>query len=62
MAIWSASCAARRRGIGAQDWGAGRLLNAQDRRVDVIARNLDDFDDLSQPLLTIDRAVPLDRL
>jgi len=48
------------RGLKARDWGAGRLLNAQDRRVEVIARSLDDIADLSAPLLTIDRAVPLD--
>ena len=45
------------RGLKAQDWGAGKLLNAQDRRVEgtpVLP------DDLSRPIVTVERAVPLD--
>mgnify|MGYP000689938318 CR=1 FL=1 len=45
------------RGLKAQDWGAGALLNAQDRRiagVPVLPR------DLAQPIETVTRAVPLD--
>ncbi len=45
------------RGLKAQDWGAGKLLNAQDRRVEgVVALPAD----ISQPIVTVDRAVPLD--
>jgi carnitine 3-dehydrogenase len=45
------------RGLKAQDWGAGKLLNAQDRRVEgQIALP----DDLDQPLVTVARAIPLD--
>ncbi len=48
------------RALKAQDWGAGAVLNAQDRRVK--AEALPDLDraDLSQPILTLARAVPLD--
>ncbi|MBK0326703.1 carnitine 3-dehydrogenase [Rhodobacteraceae bacterium F11138] len=48
------------RALKAQDWGAGAVLNAQDRRIkadvlpDLIAAQPD------QPLLTLSRAVPLD--
>jgi len=45
------------RGLKAQDWGAGRLLNAQDARVagpPVLP------DDLGRPIVTLERAVPLD--
>jgi len=45
------------RGLKAQDWGAGQLLNAQDRRVEG-AIGLPD--DLSKPIVTVARAVPLD--
>ncbi|SIT83565.1 carnitine 3-dehydrogenase [Yoonia rosea] len=45
------------RGLKAQDWGAGKLLNAQDRRVEG-AIGLPD--DLGQPIVTVERAVPLD--
>ena len=45
------------RGLKAQDWGAGKLLNEQDRRVEG-AIGLPD--DLGQPIVTIERAVPLD--
>ena len=48
------------RGLKAQDWGAGRILNAQDARVTMIANSIDDVADLSQPILTVKRAVPLD--
>ncbi|WP_108815337.1 carnitine 3-dehydrogenase [Loktanella sp. Alg231-35] len=45
------------RGLKAQDWGAGKLLNEQDRRVEgAVALP----DDLNQPIVTVDRAVPLD--
>jgi carnitine 3-dehydrogenase len=45
------------RGLKAQDWGAGKLLNAQDRRVEgVIALP----DDISKPIVTVERAIPLD--
>jgi carnitine 3-dehydrogenase len=45
------------RGLKAQDWGAGALLNAQDRRIE---GTIGLPDDLSKPIVTIDRAVPLD--
>ncbi len=45
------------RGLKAQDWGAGKLLNAQDRRVEgVICLP----DDLGTPIVTVERAIPLD--
>ena len=45
------------RGLKAQDWGAGALLNAHDRRVEG-AVGLPA--DLSRPIQTVARAVPLD--
>ncbi|MGJ8621622.1 MAG: carnitine 3-dehydrogenase [Yoonia sp.] len=45
------------RGLKAKDWGAGALLNAQDRRIDGAVTLPDD---LSQPVVTVSRAVPLD--
>ncbi|HEV8033426.1 carnitine 3-dehydrogenase [Yoonia sp.] len=45
------------RGLKAQNWGAGKLLNAQDRRVEG-AIGLPD--DLGKPIVTVERAVPLD--
>ncbi|SFS02349.1 carnitine 3-dehydrogenase [Yoonia litorea] len=45
------------RGLKAQDWGAGKLLNAQDRRVAGVPTLPDD---ISQPIVTVERAVPLD--
>ena len=45
------------RGLKAQDWGAGALLNAQDRRVEGV---ISLPDDLSKPIVTVARAVPLD--
>lgn len=48
------------RGLKAQDWGAGALLNAQDARISALPETLGDVHDLSRPILTVDRAVPLD--
>jgi carnitine 3-dehydrogenase len=45
------------RGLKAQNWGAGKLLNAQDKRVEGAVKLPDD---LSQPLVTVSRAIPLD--
>ena len=45
------------RGLKAQDWGAGALLNAQDQR---IAGKPVLPDNLSNPIITVERAVPLD--
>ena len=45
------------RGLKAQDWGAGKLLNAQDKRVEGDVRLPDH---VSAPLVTVARAVPLD--
>ncbi len=46
------------RGLKARDWGAGKLLNAQDKRM--LSLPGLDIADLSQPILTVERAVPLD--
>lgn len=43
------------RGLKAQDWGAGALLNTWDA-----PRQTPDDPDVSQPILTVARAVPLD--
>jgi len=51
------------RALKANDWGAGALLNAHDagRRSAVgLSGGLEDIGDLSQPILVLDRAVPLD--
>ena len=48
------------RGLKARDFGAGALLNAQDRRVNTLPQTLDEIDDLSRPILTVARAIPLD--
>ncbi len=48
------------RGLKAQNWGAGKLLRAQDKRTERLALTLDDVADLSRPITTVDRAVPLD--
>ena len=48
------------RGLKAQNWGAGKLLNAQDKRISQLPERLADIVDLSQPILTVDRAVPVD--
>ena len=45
------------RGLKAQDFGAGALLNAQDKRIAAPAAMPDD---LSKPVVTIRRAIPLD--
>lgn len=45
------------------DWGAGAVLNAQDKRlraVDPLGAALDEIEDLSQPILTLSTAVPID--
>ncbi len=51
------------RALKAQNWGAGALLKAQDVaqvRGTVLAARADDIDDVSQPIVTGQRAVPLD--
>jgi carnitine 3-dehydrogenase len=48
------------RGLKTQDWGAGALLNAQDARMSALPESLDAVPDLTAPILTADRAVPLD--
>ena len=48
------------RGLKAQNWGSGKLLNAQDKRISRLPETLDDVADLSKPVVTVDRAVPLD--
>jgi len=50
------------RALKAQDWGAGALLNAQDKalaRGSVLAAELAQID-ISRPIITVQRAVPLD--
>ena len=44
------------RGLKARDWGAGKLLNAQDVRIGTASVDLD----AAAPIVTVDRAVPLD--
>lgn len=51
------------RTLKARDWGAGAVLNRHDAALNqnwAIPNTLQDVDDLSQPVKTIDRAVPLD--
>ncbi|MFY1706136.1 carnitine 3-dehydrogenase [Tritonibacter scottomollicae] len=51
------------RALGANDWGAGALQNAHDSarmQAAGLARNIDDVADISQPILTQSRTVPLD--
>jgi carnitine 3-dehydrogenase len=51
------------RALKANDWGAGALLRAQDARLRPaagLAGGIDDIGDLGQPILVLDRAVPLD--
>ncbi len=49
------------RALKAQDWGAGALLNAQDKaQGGVLSIGLDQIGDISQPIVTVQRAVPLD--
>ncbi len=51
------------RALKMQKWGAGEVLNAQERALragTVLAARADDLEDVSQPILTIRRTVPLD--
>lgn len=51
------------RALKAQGWGAGALLNAQDTaqaKGTVLAARAEQIDDISQPIVTVRRAVPLD--
>ncbi|MEO9780059.1 MAG: carnitine 3-dehydrogenase [Sedimentitalea sp.] len=51
------------RALKGQDWGAGALLNKQDARLRAggpLTGGVDQIGDLSQPILTLSRAVPLD--
>ncbi|MEX0287366.1 MAG: carnitine 3-dehydrogenase [Paracoccaceae bacterium] len=51
------------RALKAQDYGAGALLNAHDRATaqgTVLSASIDEIGDLSQPIPTLRRAVPLD--
>ncbi|MEL6960188.1 MAG: thioesterase family protein, partial [Pseudomonadota bacterium] len=48
------------RALKARDWGAGAVLNAQDAARGGVAERLDQIEDPTQPVLTLDRAVPLD--
>ncbi len=51
------------RALKHENWGAGAVLNAQDGRLKRgtdLARTVDEIADLSQPVLTLARAVPLD--
>lgn len=53
------------RALGAKDWGAGALLNAHDTTLlegAGLVCDIDALEDLSQPLLTLNRCVPLDWL
>ncbi|MGR3633489.1 MAG: carnitine 3-dehydrogenase [Limimaricola soesokkakensis] len=57
--IRDANLVAILRGLKARDWGAGRLLNAAERRIGGAPRSLDALS-LTSPLPTGARAVPLD--
>ena len=51
------------RSLKARDWGAGAVLNEHDRTLNqnwAVATALHDLDDLSKPVKTVDRAVPID--
>ena len=51
------------RALSANDWGAGALQNAHDKRRQAeagLASVVDEVADLSQPILTLNRTVPLD--
>lgn len=48
------------RGLKAQDSGAGTLLNAQDNRINKMPQSIGEIDNLSKPVVTVHRAVPLD--
>jgi carnitine 3-dehydrogenase / betainyl-CoA thioesterase len=51
------------RALKAQDWGAGALLNQQDKALaqgSVLAARADEIADPGQPIVTVRRAVPLD--
>ncbi|MCR8828135.1 carnitine 3-dehydrogenase [Pseudosulfitobacter koreensis] len=51
------------RALKAQDWGAGALMNAQEatlRAASPTGTRIDQMADVSTPLLTVHRAVPLD--
>lgn len=53
------------RALGANDWGAGALQNAHDKSLRAgagIATHIDAIEDLGQPVLTLNRVVPLDWL
>ncbi|MBM1221195.1 carnitine 3-dehydrogenase [Ponticoccus sp. SC2-23] len=48
------------RGLKARDWGAGAILNAQERRMPGPPRRIEEIEDIIVPVLTVARAVPLD--
>ena len=51
------------RTLKARNWGAGAVLNTHDKTLNQtmkIADALDDLSDFTQPVLTVDRAVPID--
>ncbi|WP_299295639.1 carnitine 3-dehydrogenase [uncultured Tateyamaria sp.] len=51
------------RALKANDWGAGAVMNAHDatlRAGTVLDAHVDDLENVSEPLLTVRRAVPLD--
>ncbi|WP_223427945.1 carnitine 3-dehydrogenase [Tateyamaria pelophila] len=51
------------RALKANDWGAGAVLNAHEavlRAGNVLGAHADDLEDVSAPILTVRRAVPLD--
>jgi len=51
------------RALKANDWGAGAVMNAHEaslRSGTVLGAHVDDLDDVSAPILTVRRAVPLD--
>ena len=61
--IRDSNLVAMMRALKTQDWGAGALMNAQDRKLrsgTVLAARAADVADPGQPVLTVHRSVPLD--
>ncbi|MDQ2092242.1 carnitine 3-dehydrogenase [Marimonas arenosa] len=63
--IRDANLVSKIRGLYRTDWGAGAIQRKHDRVIETAAglkRHVDELDDLSQPVLTAHRAVPLEWL
>ena len=61
--VRDANLVAIMRALKERNWGAGAVLKAQDRRISALngsARSLERTGDPSRPIITLDRAVPID--